>query len=61
MHDVERIVEALLFATSEPISLQKIQEIIETVQPIKPKELRELLEKRLRVTATAGDVRQSAA
>lgn len=45
MHDVERIVEALLFATSEPISLQKIQEIIETVQPIKPKELRELLEK----------------
>jgi segregation and condensation protein B len=42
--EVKRIVEALLFATSEPISLQKLQEIIETTHPIKAKKLKELID-----------------
>ncbi len=42
LQEAKRIIEALLFATSEPISLQKLQEIIETQLPIKPKEVKKL-------------------
>jgi len=43
LQEAKRIIEALLFATSEPISLQKLQEIIESQIPIKPKEIKRLL------------------
>lgn len=41
--EVERIVEALLFSSSEPLPLNKIKEIIETTYPVKLKELKILL------------------
>ena len=41
---VKRIIEALLFASSEPLSFQKIREICEEVYPCKPKTLRDLLD-----------------
>lgn len=39
----KRIIEALLFATSEPICLQKIHEIVSTEHPLKQKEVRDLV------------------
>lgn len=39
----KRIVEALLFASQDPITFSKIRDIIETFHPIKPKALRELI------------------
>lgn len=38
-----RVIEALLFATSEPIPLDRLRQILETIAPIKPKELRSLI------------------
>lgn len=43
-NQVKKIVEALLFASSEPISFQRLREIIETKLPLKPKLLRDALE-----------------
>lgn len=43
MSEIKRIIEALLFATSEPISLQKMQEVIQTSHDIKAKELKEII------------------
>lgn len=40
----KRIIEALLFASSEPVSFQKLREVIEAFHPIKPKVLKELIE-----------------
>lgn len=40
---VKRVIEALLFASNEPISLQKIREITESIYPFKPKVLADLL------------------
>lgn len=45
MHfQVKRIIEALLFASSEPIGFNKIREIIDTISPLQPKELRALIQ-----------------
>jgi segregation and condensation protein B len=40
---IKRIIEALLFASSEPLSLQKIREVTDTVFQLKPREIRELI------------------
>lgn len=40
----KRIIEALLFASNEPISFNKLREILETINPITPRELRTILE-----------------
>ena len=37
------IIEALLFATSEPLSIQKIQQIVQTAEPVTPRELKKIL------------------
>lgn len=39
----KRIIEALLFASSEPLTLVKLREIIEVSCPIKPRVLRDLI------------------
>ena len=44
LQEAKRIVEALLFATNEPISLHKMHEIIESAIPIKAKEIKKILE-----------------
>lgn len=41
---VKGIIEALLFASSEPISFTKIREVVDTLQPIRPKLVRDLLQ-----------------
>lgn len=40
----KRIIEALLFASSEPVSFQKLREVMEAFHPMKPKVLKELIE-----------------
>lgn len=40
----KKIVEALLFASQEPISFQRLREIVETKLPLKPKILKSALE-----------------
>lgn len=39
----KRIIEALLFASSEPIPFTKIREIVDSFQPLKPRQLRDLI------------------
>ncbi len=39
----KHIIEALLFASHEPISFQKIREIVDAVYPFKPKELFDII------------------
>jgi len=39
----KRIIEALLFASSEPLPFLKIREVVDTFQPIKPRLLRDLI------------------
>lgn len=41
---IKRIIEALLFASSEPLSFLRIREICDEVYPCKPKTLRDLLD-----------------
>lgn len=41
---LKRIIEALLFASSTPISFNKLREVGETLCPLRPKALRELIE-----------------
>lgn len=41
---VKKILEALLFASHEPLSFQRLRDIIETKWPLKPKMLRDALE-----------------
>lgn len=41
---IKRIIEALLFATSEPISMQKLREIVDTYHPLPPRGLRMVVE-----------------
>lgn len=43
-HQIKKIIEALLFASAEPLSLQKIRDILETKIAFKPKILRDALE-----------------
>ncbi|MEC7839166.1 MAG: SMC-Scp complex subunit ScpB [Chlamydiota bacterium] len=40
---VKRLIEALLFASSEPISFNKIREVTDQLTPLKPKQLKEIL------------------
>lgn len=39
----KRIIEALLFASSDPLPFTKIREIVDSFQPLKPKLLRDLI------------------
>lgn len=39
----KRIIEALLFASNEPLTLQKIREIIDPIYPFKPKVLTDII------------------
>ncbi|MBS0654476.1 MAG: SMC-Scp complex subunit ScpB [Verrucomicrobia bacterium] len=43
MHGTKSIVEALLFATSEPLSIQKIQQIITPTTPATGREIKKIL------------------
>lgn len=40
---MSRVVEAVLFASAEPISFDKLRQIVEHIAPIKPRELRTLI------------------
>lgn len=40
---VKRVIEALLFATNEPISFQRIREITEPIYPFKPRVIQEII------------------
>ena len=44
LHHIKRVVEALLFASSEPLSLMKIREVTDTISPLRPRQLRQILE-----------------
>lgn len=41
---IKRIVEALLFASSQPLPFNRIKEIVDEVFPTKPKQLKDLIE-----------------
>ena len=41
---LKRIVEALLFASNDPLPFAKIREVLETIEPIRPKLLKEILQ-----------------
>lgn len=41
--EIKRIIEALLFASSEPLPLHKLKEVIQTHYPIRSNELREMI------------------
>lgn len=42
--EMKRIIEALLFASSEPLPLQKLKEVIQTHYPVRSGELKKLIE-----------------
>lgn len=44
LNHIKRVVEALLFASSEPIPLQKIRDVIDSIIPIKPRMLKKIIE-----------------
>jgi segregation and condensation protein B len=41
---LKRVVEALLFASRDPLPLAKLREVTETILPLTPKELRQILD-----------------
>lgn len=41
---LKRVIEALLFASSDPLPLPKIREITDTILPLRPRQLRQILE-----------------
>lgn len=41
---IKRVIEALLFASSEPLNLEKIREVVDTIQPLPPREIRALIQ-----------------
>ncbi len=41
---LKRIIEALLFVSHEPISFNKIREILDTVETLKPRQIQDLLQ-----------------
>ncbi len=41
---IKHVIEALLFASPEPLLLAKIREITDTIHPLRPKEIREIIE-----------------
>jgi len=40
---IKRTIEALLFASSEPLPLDKIREVVDTIQEMPPREIRSLI------------------
>lgn len=40
---IKRIIEALLFASSDPLPFTKIREVVDTFTPLKPKTLRDII------------------
>jgi segregation and condensation protein B len=44
MLQIKRVIEALLFASTEPLSFQKIREIIDTIAPLSPRIVRSLID-----------------
>jgi segregation and condensation protein B len=43
-HHLKRVIEALLFASHEPVPLTKIREITDTILPVRPRRLRQLVD-----------------
>jgi segregation and condensation protein B len=41
---LKRVVEAMLFASPEPLTLQKIRDVTDTILPIRPRQLRQILD-----------------
>src|ERR1700737_4180407 len=41
---LKRVIEALLFACSEPLTLDKIREVTDTILPLPPRDLRALIQ-----------------
>lgn len=41
---LKRIIEALLFASHEPISFNKLREVLDSVEPLKPRQIQDLLQ-----------------
>lgn len=41
---VRRVIEALLFASSEPLSLDRIREVTDTLHPLPPRDIRALIQ-----------------
>lgn len=41
---LKRVMEALLFASHDPLSLVKIREVTDTILPLRPRQLRQILE-----------------
>lgn len=41
---IKRVMEALLFASPEPLPLAKIREVTDTILPLRPRQLRQILE-----------------
>lgn len=41
---IKRVIEALLFTSSDPISLTRIREITDPIHPLKPRQLKQLIE-----------------
>lgn len=42
-HHLKRVIEALLFASPDPLSLVKIREVTDTILPLRPRQLRDIL------------------
>lgn len=40
---VKRLIEALLFASNEPLTFQKIRDVADQLHPLRPKQLREII------------------
>lgn len=41
---LKRVIEAILFASTEPLTFQKIREITDTIHPLQPRVLRQILQ-----------------
>jgi segregation and condensation protein B len=44
LQHLKRVVEALLFASAEPLPLAKIREVTDTILPLRPRQMRQMLE-----------------
>jgi len=43
-HHIKRVVEALLFASPDPLPLTKIRDVTDTILPLRPRQLRQILD-----------------
>lgn len=41
---LKRIIEALLFVSHEPVSFNKIREVLDSIEPLKPRQIQDLLQ-----------------